>query len=154
MCTATTAHVPRFQYSAQMCITPMQAYLGAWCRLGLMHTALWLLTEPWFESKMQCAANPSSPFAAASSADFESWCRSQLTKHCFIWLDTQALWPMWTGTKCSAHLCRTATQAQVGDTCCGGCWLRHSAHTTSSAVDEICCAAQLIDHCFIWWYNI
>ncbi len=28
-----------------------------------------------------------------SSVDFELWCRSQLTNHCFIWLDTQALWP-------------------------------------------------------------
>ena len=28
MCTATTAYVPRFQYSAQTCITPMQAQVS------------------------------------------------------------------------------------------------------------------------------
>ena len=47
--------------------------------------------------------------------------------------------PMWTGTKCSAQMCRTALQ--VTHAAYGGFWLRHSAHKISSADDEICCSA-------------
>ena len=73
MCIGTTTYVPRFQYSAQMCITPMQA------QVSMIRT---------------------------SSVDGEIWCRFQLIKHCIIWLDTQASWRMWTGTKCRKQMCR------------------------------------------------
>ena len=78
-----------------------------------------------------------------SSLDGEN-CRFKLSNHCFIWLDTQALWPMWPESKYNAQMCRTSMQAQLGDTCCvWGWWLRDSAHKTSSADDAIHCATQL-----------
>ncbi len=58
-----------------------------------------------------------------SLVDGEIRCRSKLTNHSFICLDTQALWPFWTESKYSAQLCRTSMQAQLGDTVAYGDWL-------------------------------
>ena len=115
----------------------------------------WCALEPQHMCSDVHSTNASiSEYADKTSSVDEIWCGSQLTNQRFAWLDTQALWSMWTESKYSAQLCRTSMQAQLGDTCCVRCWLRHVIIKDHHLMSIWGYACQLSNYCWTWGHML